>query len=262
MSDSGSINDQPSSSRRNRPCDACRRRKSRCVLEKGSKVCVLCRFHDQACTYKEAPAPRKRSVAVGAGENEYSATLARRRKARSKSGFSGVEEYDALPGPSLLKRTLGLQKRHHVHYNGSNAIASDQYPSIDRAVDENAGYEDDDVPDGVLVRFVHPDHSFRIIPDDLVQLPTDVISLCDRIEEATLGHGPKLVQLFFRIIHPSFPVLHKNVFLEKYVQRPEPQARSLCLGIDCATAESPSSFALSGGGTSQWASIPRGFILE
>lgn len=189
-------------------------------MEKGSKVCVLCRFHDQACTYKEAPAPRKRLGAVGVGESEYSATLARRRKVRSKPGSSGVEEYDALPGPSLLKRTLGLQKRHHTHYCGSNAIASDQYPNIDRAVDENTAFDDDDTPDGVLIRFIHPDHSFRIIPDDMVPLPTDITTLCDRIEEATLGHGAKLVQLYFRIIHPSFPVLHKNVFLEKYVRSP------------------------------------------
>jgi len=218
MSDSGTANDPPSSSRRNRPCDACRRRKSRCVLEKGSKVCVLCRFHDQACTYKEAPAPRKRSVAVGTSETEYpSAALAKRRKARAKPGSSGVEEYDALPGPSLLKRTLGLQKRHHTHYCGSNAVTDTHLLNIDHAVDENYTGDDEGGQGRVVVRFVHPDHAFRIIPDDMIRSPADQISLNDRIEEAVLGHGPKLVQLYFRIIHPSFPVLHKNVFLEKYV---------------------------------------------
>jgi Fungal specific transcription factor domain len=29
-------------------------------------------------------------------------------------------------------------------------------------------------------------------------------------------HDPTLIRLYFRIVHPSFPILHKNVFLEKY----------------------------------------------
>ncbi|KAA8627145.1 nitrogen regulatory protein OTam [Pyrenophora tritici-repentis] len=29
-------------------------------------------------------------------------------------------------------------------------------------------------------------------------------------------HGSALIRLFFRIVHPSFPILHKKVFLEKY----------------------------------------------
>lgn len=33
--------------RRERPCDACRRRKSRCVIHEGAVLCVLCEFHRQ-----------------------------------------------------------------------------------------------------------------------------------------------------------------------------------------------------------------------
>ena len=47
-------------SSRNRPCDACRRRKSRCVLNEGAVKCVLCEFHAQNCTFKEKVQPRKR----------------------------------------------------------------------------------------------------------------------------------------------------------------------------------------------------------
>lgn len=31
-------------------------------------------------------------------------------------------------------------------------------------------------------------------------------------------HGEKLLSLYFRIVHPSFPILHKRVFLEKYAR--------------------------------------------
>ena len=46
--------------RRERPCDACRRRKSRCVIHEGAVLCVLCEFHKQECTFVQSPQPRKR----------------------------------------------------------------------------------------------------------------------------------------------------------------------------------------------------------
>ena len=45
---------------KNRPCDTCRRRKSRCVVKGGADKCVLCEFRDQDCTFLENIAPRKR----------------------------------------------------------------------------------------------------------------------------------------------------------------------------------------------------------
>jgi hypothetical protein len=48
--------------RRERPCDACRRRKSRCVIHEGAVLCVLCEFHKQECTFVQSPLPRKRKV--------------------------------------------------------------------------------------------------------------------------------------------------------------------------------------------------------
>jgi hypothetical protein len=41
------------------PCDACRRRKSRCVPT-GATFCVLCEFHKQQCTFDQHHLPRKR----------------------------------------------------------------------------------------------------------------------------------------------------------------------------------------------------------
>lgn len=49
-------------SRRERPCDACRRRKSRCVIHEGAALCVLCEFHKQECTFVQSPLPRKRKA--------------------------------------------------------------------------------------------------------------------------------------------------------------------------------------------------------
>ena len=55
------ISDTPNSTLRpERPCDACRRRKSRCVLNGDAPSCTLCTFHRQPCTFQDDPTPRKR----------------------------------------------------------------------------------------------------------------------------------------------------------------------------------------------------------
>ena len=48
--------------RRERPCDACRKRKSKCVVNDGQKICAACGVHGQECTYVEDPQPRKRKL--------------------------------------------------------------------------------------------------------------------------------------------------------------------------------------------------------
>lgn len=51
--------------RADRPCDTCRKRKSRCVKEPGQDKCVLCAFHRRECTYLDEPQPRKKRKAEG-----------------------------------------------------------------------------------------------------------------------------------------------------------------------------------------------------
>ena len=55
--------------RRERPCDACRKRKSKCVTHEGqNNVCAACSVHGQDCTYIEDPQPRKRRLESGGKE--------------------------------------------------------------------------------------------------------------------------------------------------------------------------------------------------
>ena len=58
--------------RRERPCDACRKRKSRCVINEGTTVCTACGAHGQQCTYLEDPQPRKRKTDSEGKEGEAS----------------------------------------------------------------------------------------------------------------------------------------------------------------------------------------------
>jgi hypothetical protein len=60
-------------SRRDRPCDACRRRKSRCEIKPGSSLSVLCEFHHQDCTFIQDPQPRKRKAALAGDGADWNA---------------------------------------------------------------------------------------------------------------------------------------------------------------------------------------------
>ena len=57
-------------SRTDRPCDTCRKRKSRCVRETGQDKCVLCTFHHRDCTYVDEPSRRKRKRAEATGDTD------------------------------------------------------------------------------------------------------------------------------------------------------------------------------------------------
>ena len=74
--------------KRERPCDACRKRKSKCVVTEGRKTCAACGAHGQECTYVEDPQPRKRRT-----DNETSNPDGAKRRQDS-----GIPKYTAAEG--------------------------------------------------------------------------------------------------------------------------------------------------------------------
>jgi hypothetical protein len=52
-------------------------------------------------------------------------------------------------------------------------------------------------------------------PDTQDEIDQELKNL-DAVENVVAPYGPELVNLYFRIVHPSFPILHKKVFLEKH----------------------------------------------
>ncbi|KAF4555311.1 Fungal specific transcription factor domain-containing protein 34 [Elsinoe fawcettii] len=66
------------------------------------------------------------------------------------------------------------------------------------------------------IRRVDEDVLFRMVPDNVSPLESKNHVTVDDIENLVKPHGPALVRLYFRIVHPSYPILHKQVFVEKY----------------------------------------------
>ncbi len=105
--------------RRDRPCDACRRRKNRCIKIAGEpNLCVLCQARAAKCTFVQSPPPKKRRRL---DEEESSPNAAKPRYVlvifmlRHIVLFTNVSPYlkDHLlmqsKMPSALKRPLTMQ---------------------------------------------------------------------------------------------------------------------------------------------------------
>lgn len=193
-----------------RPCDTCRKRKSRCVIKPGSATCILCEFHNQACTFSEQPIPRgKRKSAIpdpSHGSKRRSISE-RTRVDQLAAGRTPVHDYAELEGESLLKTTLGLQNHRHATYVGSSSehdlkiLALRPYDQV--RAENNA--------DGGSFRRVSTTIYFQQHPDsDSPDHARDIETL-DAIEAIVSPHGEALIKLYFRIVHPTFPILHKKV---------------------------------------------------
>ena len=66
------------------------------------------------------------------------------------------------------------------------------------------------------LRKVTESETFQLLPDEATQRHPEELSDLDAIEEIVAPHGSALINLYFRIVHPSFPIIHKKVYLEKY----------------------------------------------
>lgn len=208
--------------RSRRPCDSCRRRKSRCELADGHPPCLLCRFHRQECTFNEEPQPRKRR-ATGVLDDEQSVHQRDSINSASDGRLSSqdtskirqvvpIDDYANLKGPSLLKKTLGLQQNRHGRYVSST---SEYEPVLLELYHSNT---EADLPVGMsTLRRVDPlDTAFILSPDVSTHNHQDDMADLDAIETIVAPYGQALIHLYFRIVHPSFPILHKKVYLEKY----------------------------------------------
>lgn len=166
----------------------------------------------------EIPQARKRKRNSTGEDSELAKTLYSPPDLSRRLSYSSsirtdnvIDDYADLKGPSLLKKTLGLQNRRHSRYIGSTteyeASLLDLYLCDDKG-EVSMGH-------GSL-RKVTESETFHLLPDDTTQRHEEEVSNLDSIEQIVAPHGRALINLYFRIVHPSFPILHKKVYLEKY----------------------------------------------
>ncbi|CAE7000359.1 hypothetical protein CFE70_000994 [Pyrenophora teres f. teres 0-1] len=216
-------------SRRERPCDACRRRKSRCVIHEGAALCVLCEFHKQECTFVQSPLPRKRKVVDG--EKKDSPNNTKKRSvdsdppplALSTPTITATAPSPPPPAPPpqpsqlptlhlpQLGETLGLQRRQHSRYIG----LSSPFDSLLIGLSQFDTRNESTFDLGTLRR-VNDHECFIMLPDENTQDFAGESEALGHVEQLVHPHGPALLDLYFQVVHPNYPIIQKHLFVERY----------------------------------------------
>jgi len=116
-----------------------------------------------------------------------------------------------IGGPTLLKRTLGLQTDRYSQYIGPT---TDFEPSL---IDLSPfDPQDESLLSRGTLRKVSDVDTFLMLPDHDTPGHEHEIEDVDAVEGLVQPHGPALLELYFRIIHPNFPILQKTIWMEKY----------------------------------------------
>ncbi|KAL2071038.1 hypothetical protein VTL71DRAFT_12273 [Oculimacula yallundae] len=169
----------------------------------------MCQSRAEKCTFIQNPQRRKRRRV----EDESSPDAAKPRSPDAEKNPQAqppINDYASLTGPSLLKQTLGLQNRQHGQYLGQTSEYDVRLINLSPF---NGRGEYVSMP-GTLRR-VSPNVHFIMKLESQDEVDDELANL-DLVESIVQPHGRALVDLYFRIIHPSFPIFDKKVFLEKY----------------------------------------------
>ncbi|KAI3321379.1 fungal-specific transcription factor domain-containing protein [Xylariaceae sp. AK1471] len=205
------------------PCESCTLRGSKCVVGDEEEKCVACQAIGVECSLCHSPPPRKRKLARDLADesNGHRGSPGRsdnrrlRRHAPSLSSTAAsnslIEEMANFGGPTFLKRTLGLQKDRYSQYIGPT---TDFEPSLINLSPFNP--QDESLLARGTLRKVSDHDTFLMLPDSATPGHDHQFEDVDEIQRIVAPNGGKLIDLYFEVVHPGFPILQKNVFYEKY----------------------------------------------
>ncbi|KAG5930508.1 hypothetical protein E4U42_000038 [Claviceps africana] len=210
------------------PCESCRSSTTKCVLDDDQDSCTACQASGSDCSFLSgalaSPHSRKRKMnglphCEDSPSKRSSPNLSSRKLGNSSLSStvasSFLEEMANVGGPTMLKRTLGMQHDRFSQYIG---LTTDFEPSlIDLSTFDP---QDESLLARGTLRKVSDNDTFLMLPDSSTPGHDHIVQDVDAIEAVVSPHGRKLVDLYFRIVHPSFPIIQKDVFLEKYERSP------------------------------------------
>ncbi|KAJ4269521.1 Fungal specific transcription factor [Fusarium torreyae] len=117
--------------------------------------------------------------------------------------------------PSILSNTLGLDLKTHAEYIGPTDYRDPVLLDLHRP--NLLGQDPTPFPvSSTFARRLDYQTVFLVHPDESTASEKMRIADLDAIEATVHPLGRTLVDLYFRIVHPSFPILHKDVFISKH----------------------------------------------
>lgn len=211
-----------------RPCDHCRRRKTKCVITPGAANCVQCEAKSLPCTFT-AQALKRKTVDGDESTVKKNTEFFTSGNIQAPNvpirDVAPIQDYSSMNN-SLLKKTLSLQFPRSSFYIGPssyiydinllNLIIDSQNRQRASSKPNSGKIEQINLSDSISLRKVSEEAQFILKDDQSPQSYQTMLNDVDAIEKFVAPHGQILIDLYFRIIHPSYPILHKKVFLEKY----------------------------------------------
>ncbi|KAJ6788101.1 hypothetical protein PWT90_05054 [Aphanocladium album] len=212
-----------SSSARADSCHACQQLGFRCVSDDDNDGCTSCVEAGVECSLLAlSPQSRKRKMrgdqfSEGNVKRGFSTSDLHTRRHPSNrftsnaTSASLLEDLANVGGPTSLSRTLGLQLERHSQHIGHT---TDFEPSLLNL--SNHDPQSESASSRGILRKVSEGTSFLLVADSSTrgyeQQQQDIMA----VEVLVAPHGRTLIDLFFKLVHPSFPIMQKHVFLEKY----------------------------------------------
>jgi hypothetical protein len=110
-----------------------------------------------------------------------------------------------------LGETLGLQRRQHSRYIG----LSSPFDSLLIGLSQFDTHNESPFDLGTLRR-VNDHECFIMLPDENTQDYAGEADALKQVEQLVHPHGPALLDLYFQVVHPSYPIIQKHLFVERY----------------------------------------------
>ena len=170
---------------------------------------------------------RDRHASFNFNSNSNNTTGAASTSSSSASTAAAADAFRDMV--NLMSGTVGLDLNTHPEFIGPSSYHEPELLGLCR-LDGNAGASNvsnepssrdtsTSSPSRSFVRLarrVDSRSTFLMYPDEATTSEPQRLVDCDAIEDAVRPAGKALVDLYFRIVHPCFPIIHKGVFLSKY----------------------------------------------
>lgn len=106
---------------------------------------------------------------------------------------------------------MGLQRRQHSRYIG----LSSPFDSLLIGLSQFDTRNESTFDLGTLRR-VNDHECFIMLPDENTQDYAGEVEALSLVEQLVHPHGPDLLDLYFQVVHPSYPIIQKHLFVERY----------------------------------------------
>ena len=186
---------------------------------------MLCEFHKQECTFVEKAQPRKRKLDDGTTSTTAGKTPPGLRPATAVAPQTTVPQSQTrvpisqAPAPSsaisrkpyAVDESLSLQRHRHCKLLGHAT-------PIDASLIGLGTFSEQNETESRLgrLRQVNATVFFTLHDDADVPIPDDEARALAEIETIVGQHGPALIDIYFRNVHPSYPIIQKTAFLDRH----------------------------------------------